>query len=153
MCYSRNTYMYCMYWEDFEKCALNWGRTASGEQDKDAGGPYSWQRLGHDHRLSTEKPNRGWEIANTENWWPSKISSCENGRESENRIRLGCRRLWIPGMAFLTQSSQLCLHIRVIWGISWNFLKTPMPGPPMPRDSAAQQVRNTSPTQWLWQDT
>ena len=69
------------------------GRTGSGEQDKEAGGPYSWQRLGHDHRLSTEKPNRVWEIANMENWWLSKISSCENGRESENRIRLGCGRL------------------------------------------------------------
>ena len=115
----------CTYWEDFKKSPHDGGKTGSREQDKDSGGPYSWQKLGHDHRPSREKSNQVWEIANTENWWPSKISSCKSGRESENRIGLGCRRLWTLGMAFLTQSSQLHLHIRIIWGISW---KLPRPG-------------------------
>lgn len=30
----------------------------SGEQAKNSRGPYSWQRLEHDHRLSTENPTK-----------------------------------------------------------------------------------------------
>lgn len=59
------------------------------------GGPHSWQRLGHERRLGTEKgPNLGLGNSKQVELVSAKISSQNSGRESEkNKVGLDCGRL------------------------------------------------------------